>query len=588
MSWSRPQWQTAAAVASCLLGTVLLILPSVWARIDQETPPAAANASTSARTSTSSAVPKRLQPAQAAQGSSAQGSRIPPAPDLPVASPENQAKALELARQAKALIDQYSGDTRLLGQGKVLIDAALKVDGRSAEALIEQSRFSMKYGGALSPPVLLAAETPLRHSLAYHPDHGNTLVLLGYVLTHQRRFDEAAQAFDTARRGKADSPWLELNTAEMLSLQGRNEEALDHYETAIDDPKVPVAVKDWATEQMSHLLAEMGQGGKAIAAYEKLIAAGRSKAWTYGHYSRVLRVNLIDTQRSVEMGREALKRMDYGWGRDNLGRSLYLAWAEALITEKNKAKAKQLYAEAQQYLRDPAELIFEFEYYPRAHPIFEAFRREGLSLGRLESVNSNTLLLQATHRSNGPVVKGLLQAGADPNLGSGMEGTTPLMYAAKTGNAALVRILLDGGAEPRLCDMHGSDAEAQARSAGHPSVAESIAESKRKHPPQPWVLTGIDSEGMPLLGFRYRLLQASNSNGLPLAKGTEMKYRLFNFYIPGQYSLEFATRNFRSVTVEHTPGSREWTRTFEFVGEPVATELPPGVPRSPPAPPPQR
>lgn len=102
---------------------------------------------------------------------------------------------------------------------------------------IEQSRLIMNSRGSLSPATLIAADTPLRHSLGYHPDHGNTLVLLGYVLTHQRRFGEAAAAFNTARRVKADSPWLELNTGEMLAMQGRTEEALDHYEAAIADPK---------------------------------------------------------------------------------------------------------------------------------------------------------------------------------------------------------------------------------------------------------------------------------------------------------------------------------------------------------------
>jgi tetratricopeptide (TPR) repeat protein len=496
MSWSRERWQTAAAIACCVIGTALLAaLPRAWA---DNTAIAAETAATRPATATPP-LGAAVTPA-----SSAAGPAAAPVPDRPVASAENQAKALELARQAKALIDRYSGDTQLLIQASGLIESALQADGRSAEALIEQSRFTMKYGGSLSPEILAAAELPLRHSLAYHPDHGNTLVLLGYVLTHQRRYDEAAQAFDTARWVKADSPWLELNTAEMLSLQGRDEEALDHYEAAIDDPKVPPAVKDWATEQMSRLLAAMGQGDKAADAYEKLLATGRFKAWTYGHYACLLRVNLIDTQRSVEMGREALKRMNYGWGRDCLGRSLYVAWAEALLKEKNKAKAQHLYAEAQKYIEDPSVLLDEVYKYPRAHPIIEALKQKGYSLDKMpgrEIGSGDTPLSMAAKNGNNAIVAQLLDNGASVDV-AGYGGTTALMYAAYIGDEELILLLLNRGADPWLRDSEGGDAEAVAQHRGNTGAAQLLAAAKKDKPRSS--RKAADANGLPVVGERYR------------------------------------------------------------------------------------
>ena len=586
MSWSRERWQTAAAVASCLIGTVLLILPSVWARFATELPAAAASSAATTPPTAAPASLRREKPPQvpitnaAAPASAtvdAAGARVAAAPDLAVASPENQARALELARQAKVLLDRYSGNPGQLGQASKQIEAALKADGRSAEALIEQSRFLMKSRGSLSPATLIAAETPLRHSLAYHPDHGNTLVLLGYVLTHQRRFDEASAAFDTARQVKADSPWLELNTGELLLMQGKAEEGLDRYEAAIEDPRVPQSVKDWATEEVSRQLAKMGQSDKAVEAYEQLIASGRARAWTFGHYSRLLRVNLIDTQRSVEMGRRALKRMDYGWGRDNLGRSLYLAWAEALIEDKDPARAKRLYADAQQYVQDPGELLDEIHRYPRAHPIVEALGRQGYPLDRMPGSqigSGDTPLTMAAKNGNDAIVEQLLAAGASPDV-AGYGGGTALMYAAYIGDQELIRLLLGRGADPWLRDREGTDAEAVARAAGRAEAAQLIAAAK-KDKPRSATRKAADANGLPVVGERYRTLNVVPANGpfRAIPPGEVVVFRGVNGRlgddgqrVPDGLWLTFHTDKREEVTWKQDAKHLDWSQMFELVPE---------------------
>lgn len=566
----RTDWRTIAAIASCLVGATLLLLPSVWdprGSASAARPDAAAPASPPA----AQLAPR---PPSAPAGS---GSAIAPAPELPTASAENQAKALQLAQQAKALLDQYSGDPRLLEQASELIAQALNADGRSAEALIEQSRFIMKSGGALRPTILTAAETPLRHSLAYHPDHGNTLVLLGYVLTHQRRFDEATAAFDTARRVKADSPWLDLNNGELLLLQGRFEDGLDRYQAAIEDPKVPRRVKDWATEEMSRQLAKMGRGDQAVAAYEKLITSGRSRAWTYGHYSRVLRVNLIDTRRSVEMGREALKRMDYGWGRDNLGRSLYLAWAEALIEEKNKAKARQLYAEAQEYVPDAGVLLDEIHEYPRAHPIVAALKQQGYSLNTFagSTIGTNdTPLTMAAKSGNEAIAKQLLDAGADPDVVGGGGGTA-LMYATYFGHPEVIRLLLKRGANPWLRDPAGTDAEAVAQRAGKPEAAQLLAAAKKDKPRSAFRKIA-DANGLPVTGERYRTRGVVPANGpwraiqsgeVVVFKGANGRMEMDGRRVPDGLWLTFLTDKREEVTWKQDARHLDWQQMFELAPE---------------------
>jgi ankyrin repeat protein len=60
--------------------------------------------------------------------------------------------------------------------------------------------------------------------------------------------------------------------------------------------------------------------------------------------------------------------------------------------------------------------------------------------------NHWTPLLHAIHKSRPAAVDLLLRAGADPKLAAG--GVQPLLMAVGTGNAPIVRRLLDAGADP--------------------------------------------------------------------------------------------------------------------------------------------
>lgn len=278
-------------------------------------------------------------------------------------------------------------------------------------------------------------------------------------------------------------------------------------------------------------------------------------------------MHLLDTKRSLEMSRRALNLMDYGWGRDNLGRTLYLAWAEALIVDKDTAKAEALYAEAQQYLPDLRYVAEEFSEFPRAHPIFEAFKRRGYSLNRRGSdpISTSQLLL-AVEKSNAGGLKGLLDAGADPNLGSHRGRETPRMRAAKAGNTELVQVLLAGGAEPRLRDAGGRDAETLARDAGQEPVAALLAETRRTHPSSALVTAGKDSEGMPLTGFRYRLLQDYGQQPFGARKGGEATFSgIADGNGPGRITLVFELGFARSMNFEQAFEANERTRVFAII-----------------------
>lgn len=537
MQWSRESRQTAAAVVVLAFGLALLAAPSLLTRNTnaQEVPAAAHGQASSTR---------------------------------------DQGECLAAAAQAKQLLDSHRGDSGTLAQAHVRIEAAMRTRPACPELYIEQARLLMKSGG-LDPTVLRTAEQSLRKGLKLVPGHGDTQVLLGYVLTHQFRYDEAAAAFDAARRASAGSPWLELNHGELLLAQGKVDEGLRHYQTAIDDPAIPEYVRAQAVQAMARQFARDGRHAETQEAYEKLLAEGHDDAWTLGNYSRVLRVNLLDTARSLEMGRRALQKMDYGWGRQNLGATLYLAWAEALISKKNPTQASELYAEAQQYLESPATLLHEVYLYPRAHPIIEALKQKGYSLDHMPELSigsgGDTPLTMAASGGNHAVVRQLLDAGASPDI-SGYGGITALMFAARRGDANLVRELLKHGADPTLREAQGNDAEAIARSVGQTETAQLIASAKKSRKPAA-TNEGVGANGLPLIAYRYRTLRelsgASGTGGqLPAGeivtfKGTNGMLDEHGNHDPSRMWLNFQTDDGGTLSFEQQVAKLDWRTLLE-------------------------
>ncbi|MDD2710955.1 MAG: ankyrin repeat domain-containing protein [Verrucomicrobiae bacterium] len=71
----------------------------------------------------------------------------------------------------------------------------------------------------------------------------------------------------------------------------------------------------------------------------------------------------------------------------------------------------------------------------------------GADLNLKENLNENTALLTAINKGDLESVKLLLEAGADPNLGS-KDGFTPLMLAAQNGQDAMAQALIEKKANP--------------------------------------------------------------------------------------------------------------------------------------------
>ena len=473
------------------------------------------------------------------------------------ASSASKAPDADLVIRAAQLIDQFSGAGPELSEAAELLDQAALLNPKNPALYVEQSRVLMKRSG-LGFETLQHCESLLRKAISLDASFGNAHVLLGYVLMHQFRHDEASAALDRAEQLAATSPWLFMNRGELLIEQGRTEDALVAYRKVALAANVPANVHAQSLEAVARILAGKGNVAEAKTAYEQAMKLKPDDAWMMGNYAKLLRVSMLEVAESERWGRKALAKMNYGMGRQILGATLYLKWAEARLKSKDQAALDAIYAEASGYLANPAEILREIDRYPRAHPIIAALASKGVSLDRFPDTpgGGTTPLTAAVAKKNIAIVDALIDAGADVNA-AGYEGVTALMAAAYLRDLPLVTRLLARGANPHLMSADGEDAEVFAVQQGANEVVAVLAAAKRKTPAP----IGDANAKAPVIGARYRVVHDIPGNGWTMAHelkaGAEFVYR-GTCGIMDREQRVVTDHQCLSIAFDGKPGSTTW------------------------------
>jgi tetratricopeptide (TPR) repeat protein len=153
-------------------------------------------------------------------------------------------EALELFERAVAIDGDHSGAQR--GKAK-----SLRLLGRLAEA-----------------------EATVRAALESHPNDLRILIELGYVLSAQRRYEDAMAAFDRALRVDAGDLHAVEGKARSLRLLGRLAEAEATVRAALEShPNEP-----WLLVQLGSLANMQGRHDDAIALADQVLMANASDA----------------------------------------------------------------------------------------------------------------------------------------------------------------------------------------------------------------------------------------------------------------------------------------------------------------------
>jgi len=145
-----------------------------------------------------------------------------------------------------------------------------------------------------------------------------------------------------------------------------------------------------------------------------------------------------------------------------------------------------------------------------AGTVWQLAKDKSIDVHQVDEVTEMTPLALAAESGQEEIVRTLLQAGADPNVGGATspleaavveghveivrvlidagadvnqaveDGFTPLMTAATTGDLGLVELLLDAGARPRKRNDEGQTAISLADEAGHDDVVEALRDASRR------------------------------------------------------------------------------------------------------------
>ena len=225
------------------------------------------------------------------------------------------------------LIDSESDAA--LNQAKTVLEHLISEDSKFDAAYVELARVSMKT--KWGPEGIHEAENLLESALRINPESVNAKILLGYVYAHQQNYGKAESLFVDSEKNNPRNLWLWSNWGEMLELQGKTDQAIVKYKTAITRPMTHDTydrARIFAYTKLIAILNKKKNYDEVERTYKQRIAEfGPGSCYSYD-YSRFLLYVRGNIPASIEVSRNALKKnCDDTKSREVLGLAEYVMWA---------------------------------------------------------------------------------------------------------------------------------------------------------------------------------------------------------------------------------------------------------------------
>lgn len=419
----------------------------------------------------------------------------------PATAQPSSSEAPPLIKHAESLIDSWRGQGDALEQARADIDTVLAKDPQNIFALVQQARYYMKRNysheenisnghgkigsiGVFQPGTLELCEGILLKALKINPKFADGYVLLGHVYMQEKKFDQALAALQKAQALGTNNPWLHVNWAAILFLQGDEEGSIDHNMQVINSGTTNMNAL--RTARSSPLVYYIGRKEyeKADALYIKMINLDPSDAWFIGNYAIFLRTRIGNFDKALEYAQKSLQVLNNGVAQRVLVQCLYAKWGDMITNNKgDKAEAQKLFDVAYKMIPDLDFIMSEAGSYAAEKPLVLALQARGVSINAKaahETSSRSSALNTAANTGRTDAVEMLLSLGADPNI---MEdsGWTPLLGAADEGHADIVKLLLEHGADIHQT-IRGKDAAMLAESRGYTEITQMIRQYAKAHP----------------------------------------------------------------------------------------------------------
>jgi len=273
-------------------------------------------------------------------------------------------KLYQMFVESRSLLDSHRGDRAVLVAAKEKLDFILSEDSKFAPAYREYARLYMKAGhissGNYPKGVLVSSEAALLEAIRIEPDYADSFVLLGYLYTRKKLYDQAEKALIKAGEIGTELPWYHLNYAALLKRTGRLDQALSHYMAVVNsetDNRNAYSSALSGTAFYYQIAQNLPEAEKWFLKY----AEYDQSAWGWGEHSRFMTFNMRDFDQGIESGEKSLSLMSYGIGHLNLACAYYGKWYE--LRESNPVKSKAYYEKAYALFSDTEEAVRELSLY---------------------------------------------------------------------------------------------------------------------------------------------------------------------------------------------------------------------------------
>lgn len=269
---------------------------------------------------------------------------------------QQNAELFSQYQQAQELIDQYYSKRDGRSRAQNILDHVLDADPNFAPAYYELGRIRIMTGymsnSGFRDGSFNSAEETINKAISIEPQYAEAYALLGHLYTLAKDYTAAQQALTRSEEIGTESPWLDLNWADLLVKIGKPDEALTRYLHVLAEGTTNVKIQNAALKGVRRYYEAKREYAEADKWYQKGLALTPNAASTWGNYASFQLYSLGDENGAIFSAEKALAIRDYGMGRSTLGNALYTRWARKQEQGASTAELERLYARASTFQPD--------------------------------------------------------------------------------------------------------------------------------------------------------------------------------------------------------------------------------------------
>ena len=371
-------------------------------------------------------------------------------------------------KRAVALIDSEGGPQ--LSEARSILESLIAENPRFDAGYVELARVAMKTNWG--PEGLHQAESLLLSALQIRSDNVDAEILLGYVYTHENRFAKAEALFTEAASHKTNNLWLWSNWGELLTMEGKPEQAMQKYRLAITHPMTHDTydrARAEAYRQLLDLLEARRDLDAMEALYKQRIAEfGPGSCYSAG-YARFLLEIRGNAQAAIDLATGALhQNCDDTESRQILGLAEYVKWAATT----GPLSAESL-NQARIYLPAGPRPLYLLATSDRTIPAAKKLIATGEQIDQMDN-DKLTALAYALQSQDLGAAKRLLQLGARPDTPVGPAEVPVALLPVFSADVDAIRLMRQSGVNYSTLKYRGVTALEIAQRLGNPALLKEL------------------------------------------------------------------------------------------------------------------